>query len=227
MLKSTFDTTPPSTLPPGLTRRLQAIPQQVVLCRDIERLYAEARNRAAKRTNGEAPAMAREPAASEHLTNCSRCQHLYNVLSSVLLEPPQPLPQRLFPRLTALAQRPSCPPSRWLQDARYAAAVCVLIATLLTLVVEDATAAFVEVRGSVQVAAAGLARTVQPTSGGDSVQALFEGVIVSLEKNYLDSRQRISRLESSWRTLAHETFIGLEAKSQRLFQKYQLQQWRI
>ena len=210
---------PPTPLPAALTRRLQAIPRLVVVCRDVDRLYAEARRRAAPKSTTPDPTP--DPPAAEHLASCAHCRQLYGVLESALREPRQPLPQHLVPRLAALADRPSWTPPRWLRDARYAAAACLLLAASLTFVVEDAAAGLKEARGSMAATTAALTETMRTRTEEVRPLSHWEGLATGLEEFYSENRHRASRLESSWREFNNNTLREFEAIGRRLSQPFQ------
>lgn len=211
--------TAPSRLPASLARRLQAIPERVVLCRDVDRLYAEARRRAAEHRlaiqHGE-----EDSVASEHLASCARCQRLYSVLESALLEPPQPLPQHLLPSLVGLSQQPSWSPPRWLRDVRYAAAACLLFAFSLTFVVEESAATLRVAKDSMGATTTVLAESFRSREGArDDVRSRRRWEIF-FEKAYLGARYGVSRLEASAREFTNETLREFQVQGRMLSHQY-------
>ncbi len=129
-------------LPQGLRQRLRDIPRHEVLCRDVDRLYQAARARARRGAAG-------DPAAEQHLAECSRCRPVYDTLSTAFTVRRLPLPRRLARELSAIARNPRRLLPIWIADTRYAAAACYLLAALTLSVAGDAAAVFGETTAAV------------------------------------------------------------------------------
>lgn len=119
----------------SLKRRLAAIPSLAMDCQDIDLLYAATRRKA----RGLA---VENPAARDHLSDCSRCQALYGCLEDALAEEQHQLPDRLFKRLRQIGRGPAKQLPIWIADTRYATAACYLITALLVLLAGDSSARF-------------------------------------------------------------------------------------
>ena len=193
-------------LPRNLTQRLRAIPESSFSrnhtgsCDSTDALYAEARRRAEGRGSGSG-------AAAKHFENCASCRRLYGVLEHTLLENPSPLPQALRASLHKLA-KPWAPP-RWLRDARYAAAACMLLASSLTFVVGDATAALERAEDTVRSVRATVRESPLPEPRWEP----FEDYISPL---YRGSRQQISEIRSDLYRLGHKTLDTVTTRASRL-----------
>jgi hypothetical protein len=187
-------------LPTNLAERLRAIPESTFSCDATEALYAEARRRATGRGSGGG-------AAAQHLERCTACRRLYGVLEDTLLEAPRPLPSTLRASLNTLAT-PWAPP-RWLRDVRYAAAVCLLLASSLTFVVGDAAAALRRAEDTV--------RTVRTTVGDSTLTGgrweSFEAHLASL---YREGRLWTSQTRSDLYRLGHQTLEELTTRMSQL-----------
>ena len=126
-------------LPPALAERLRAIPRQAIGCDAVERLYRQSLVSAEDGPGAGAPAAgapaagdpaAGDPAARQHLASCPRCRRLYAPIRALADDPRRrPLPPRLGQRLRAIPRRSR--PAWWIRDSRYAAAICLLTASLV------------------------------------------------------------------------------------------------
>ncbi|MCB1033154.1 MAG: hypothetical protein KDD47_04895 [Acidobacteria bacterium] len=113
-------------VPSGLEERLRRIPNEVLLCRDIDRLWA--------------PLLSDELEASldqrcrDHIGGCPRCHRLVSVLREAREAPEEPR-EAFLRELRAIPRRPSVVRHRseapwWVLDLRYAAALCYALAVL-------------------------------------------------------------------------------------------------
>lgn len=118
----------PRPLPTALAERLRTIPRREISCDAVERLYLASLGRTADSVADDLAAG--DPAAERHLESCPRCRQLYAPLRAVAVQPPRRIPPRLGERLRAIPRQPR--PAWWVRDSRYAAAVCLLTAGLLT-----------------------------------------------------------------------------------------------
>lgn len=174
MLKLPAET--PKPLPAGLRQRLLAIPGERVPCREVDRLYAAARQRV---QGGEADAAARD-----HLESCGRCRKLYGVLDAAFREPSRPLPRRLGERLRAIVAVPRLP--LLASDARMAAAASALLAAMLLLVIGDPVALF---RSTLDAASSRAAVLTEVSA--DRRQALVESLASEIETRYERGREAL------------------------------------
>jgi|GEM_PF-4368608 hypothetical protein len=152
-------------LPATLQDRLRIIPQQMVVCRDVDRGWAE---------------LAREelaPGAAaglrDHLACCERCATVYATLEAAVLEPPRPLPGTLTFRLHGV---PRSRPAKarvpaFIRDIRYAAAASYLGALLVMFVVGNPVQAGARGMETVRPPVEGMIDQVQ-TTGAHWWQAL-------------------------------------------------------
>lgn len=111
-------------LPPALRARLGAIPEQELLCRDVDGLWAPW-------LAGRLAGKPEESQVREHLEGCRRCRSLCGVLAEARQDV-QPLPATLAVRLRGLTDtRPALP--WWIADTRFAVAACYLLAACVAL----------------------------------------------------------------------------------------------
>lgn len=187
------------SLPESLRSRLQAIPRQVVVCRDRERLYAAARAAA----HGQEP----EPLAAEHLESCGRCRTLYGALKVAFAEvPPAPTPT-LFDRLKGVA-RGLEPLPAWIADGRWATAACLLLSVVLTAVAGDSAAMFRDASSNLETRAAVWAESGE-SRGRQMWAGLSAGLSNGLAATYETGRQTLDDLGESCQTLYHRAAESL------------------
>ena len=199
-----------SALPTGLASRLRSIPENTVLCRDVDRLYRASRRRAA----GDSDPATLDRAALDHLASCSRCRKLYGVLESALLETPLPLPDTLEPRLVAVQRANPWVPPGWIRDVRYAAAACLLLAATLSFAVGDASAAFQRARSTLNEHTVNLVE-VGEERRETTWKRITQDMAELSEEAYVQGRQGLHRFNASWRELTHLALRELEAAGHR------------
>ncbi len=111
---------PRPPLPADLRSRLEAIPEQVTLCRDLDRLWAhwlagELEPRDAARL-------------AEHRGSCARCRAVLAALAAARAAAAVSLPEALRLRLRRLPEQIRRRAPFWLVDVRYALVVSYLLA---------------------------------------------------------------------------------------------------
>ncbi len=179
VLESSTSTEVPRPMPAGLRSRLRNIPQLEVTCRDVERLYREARRRAGAPTEH----ADRDSASEQHLATCERCREVYGTLQCAFEPERLTIPVRLARRLTDIAQHPERLIPLWISDTRYAAAACYLLATMTLAVADDASALL---RGTTESVSSRVG--IWATTGEAQRARAWDTVTSSIE----------NRLEGSW-----------------------------
>lgn len=179
-------------LPANLRDRLRSIPRQITTCRETDRLYAAARQRAA----GQAP----DPVTAEHLAACDRCRTLYGTLQSAFSETLPPPPPRLFARLKKIARPAERRLPVWIAEPRLATAACILMTVLLSSMASDAAALFRDAGGAVHAQAA-----VWAEEGGTRGRKMWETAATATAANYETSREHLAGFTKSSEMFFHQT----------------------
>lgn len=198
-------------LPAALQDRLRIIPQQMVVCRDVDRGWAElARQELAPGTAA---------GLRHHLARCERCAAVYATLETAVLEPPRPLPGTLTFRLHALGRSPA-PKARvpaFVRDIRYAAAASYLGALLVMFVVGNPVQAGARGLETVRPPVAGMVGRVQDTGvawwrafdawqgsvrqeAGQELQRRRHAVAIAQQQRWHDWQQQMESLFSAVRS---------------------------
>ncbi len=196
-------------LPGGLRQRLSAIPRQVVVCRDVDRLYAAARRQA---FDGEM-----EPAAEAHLATCERCRTLYATLGSAFAEMQRPAPPRLAARLRHIGRHPEALLPVWVRDSRYAAAACFLLTVIMMSLAGDASARFRSTTETVSTQAA--TWTEAGEVRGRAVWGTFTAAVAAgyddgrrrTEQGFDRSREQLRDAAESSERFVHDVIRDLES----------------
>lgn len=179
-------------LPESLRDRLKEIPRRVVVCRDHDRLYRAARDRA----RGAAP----DAAAVEHLDRCPACAAVYGALESAFAEElPCPSP-KLGACLRVIGRRPELRMPPWIGDSRVATAACLLLAVFLTALADDAAALLGDTAGKVGTHASSWA-----AKGGDQGRRMWSSLAGALDRKYHESQERLQGFGESCEELYRET----------------------
>jgi hypothetical protein len=179
-------------LPASLRSRLRSIPQQVATCRDVDRLYAAARRRAA----GRPP----EPATAAHLAACDRCRTLYGTLESAFSERLPPPPPGLVAALKEIVRRPERLLPQWIAEPRLATAACILMTVLLSSMAADAAALFRDAGDAVSAQAAEWAEEGQSRS-----HRMWQSTVTAITTSHATSRERLAGFAESCQTFFDET----------------------
>lgn len=179
-----------SPLPASLRRRLLAIPEERVSCRDVERLYEATWQRA---WNGEAD----DADVADHLAGCARCRALYGTLGASFRVPRRAMPHALFQRLRAIVERPRLP--LVVRDSRLAVAASALLAASLTLFMGDPTALFRSTAATLSSQAAVLAE-----EGAERRQAILEVLSDQIGTRYERGREMLAAYGQPYEELWHE-----------------------
>ncbi len=193
-----LESRPRRPLPESLHRKLRAIPERTVVCRDVDRLYGTTLEQAAGNATNDS-------AAARHLQSCGRCRRLYGTLRSAMESRRRTLPGALAYRLRSLARQPEHLLPVWITDARYATAACWLLAGFLALFAGDAAALF---RDSSEVVSSHT--TAWAERGEEGSQRLWEAAAVCLEDGLGKGREKIELYGAPFEVLFFDTLQLIE-----------------
>ncbi len=191
-------------LPPALRQRLRDIPRHEVLCRNTDRLYRAARDRAARDR-------AEDRAALTHLDECPRCQAVYGTLACAFAERRLPLPRRLVRDLCSIVRHPRRLLPVWIADTRYAAAACYLLATLTLSLASDAAVLFTDA----SVTVGSKARVWAETGEARGVEA-WGAATAAVDRGVDDGWGRVTRAGASCQKFFAGTFKAIETTTNEL-----------
>ena len=185
----------------SLRRRLRDIPQREVGCRDQRRLYQTALQRATGRGTA-------DTAATRHLETCDRCRLLYLTLQSGFTAETRPLSARLARGLKSITKHPQRMLPLWIQDTRYAAAACYLLAALTLGLADDASAVFRETTDTVSTKTVAWA-----TTGEAHGLAAWKAMTASLGESLGERWAETVRYGKGSERLLRETYRTLEERT--------------
>lgn len=176
-------------LPRGLAERLRRIPQQEVVCRDVDRLMAATR---AGVHGGPA-----ELAACQHLDTCARCAAVFAAIAQAMKAArPRPMPQSLLDRLREVTKTSRVPRLLIDLDVRWAVAASIMMGLLLQPVAPTLASAF-------RAADARLgARAAQWIDDGSSGGRAALDRVGGIAADGLDhGAERLNRYGATWKDL--------------------------
>ncbi|MEM7585563.1 MAG: hypothetical protein AAF560_19390 [Acidobacteriota bacterium] len=207
VLESSTAVETPRPMSARLRDRLREIPRHEVTCRDVERLYREAKRQAGAATEDREP----DPASAQHLASCERCRVTYGTLQCAFEPERLAMPTRLARRLGEIAKRPERLVPVWISDTRYAAAACYLVATLTLAVTDNASAVLSEATQNMTSRV-----SVWAAAGEDRGNRVWVAATAPLERGLAEGWNRFDSYREAGSRWAGDAYRAIEDTTREL-----------